>query len=177
MDLVRDSFWQVKLHERIWRKKKNRKKWNNYLIITLRFKNFLRAIRFWYYCLCLHPPFEQNSREHILSLGWIILCSMWTNQTIMSRIVLGGVFFSFFSLSGPLIGPCFCQSSILCDSLRTNQTLVSAFKDPDVMRVWEEHLLFICLFSHVYFGVCSCFCFWIWVIVWLSFLLWNFTCQ
>ncbi len=52
---------------------------------------------------------------------------------------------SYSHLTGPVIGPCFRQSSILHDALRTNQTLVGAYKDPDVMRVREERLLFICL--------------------------------
>lgn len=35
--------------------------------------------------------------------------------------------------------------------------LEGAYKDPEVMRVLEECLLFICLPSDVYLGVCSCF--------------------
>ncbi len=67
---------------------------------------------------------------------------VFKDEGVTSRIVLGGMFFSFFSLTGPVIGPRFRQSSILHNTLRTNQTLVGTHKDPDVTRVQEERLLF-----------------------------------
>ncbi len=110
--------------------------------------------------------------------------SQWKTQTtqpVTSRIVLEGMFFSFFSLSSyshltrPMIGPCFRQSSILHDALRTNQTLVGTNKDPDVMRVQEEQVTF-----QLFALLCLLWC----LLLWFSefkllcvgvFSLWNFT--
>ncbi len=69
---------------------------------------------------------------------------VFKDEGVTSRMVWEGYFFSFSSLSsyshltGPVIGLCFRQSSILLYAWRTNQTLGGAYKDPDVTRVRES---------------------------------------
>ncbi len=69
---------------------------------------------------------------------------VFKDEGVTSRMVWEEYFFSFFSLSsyshltGPVIGLCFRQSSILLYAWRTNQTLGGAYKDPDVTRVRES---------------------------------------
>ncbi len=60
---------------------------------------------------------------------------VWSGRDIFSPFSLSQ---SYSHLTGPVIGLCFRQSSILLYAWRTNQTLGGAYKDPDVTRVRES---------------------------------------
>ncbi len=75
-----------------------------------------------------------------LELLRTLLRPVWSGRDIFALLSLS----SHSHLTGPVIGLCFDQSSILLYAWRTNQTLGGAYKDPDVTRVREKRLLLIC---------------------------------
>ncbi len=71
---------------------------------------------------------------NILNILYFVLRPVWSGRDIFSLFSLS----SYSHLTGPVIGLCFRQSSILLYAWRTNQALGGAYKDPDVTRVRES---------------------------------------
>ncbi len=93
------------------------------------------------------PPRLSSDSPKVIP-GLPLLRPVWSGRDIFALFSLS----SYSHLTGPVIGLCFRQSSILLYAWRTNQTLGGAYKDPDVTRVWESVFLFICWLSHVCCG-------------------------